>query len=199
MVIIRGGGSAEDLQAFNDEALVRAIYASRIPTLVGIGHEDDVSLAELVADVRAATPTDAARRLVPDRQELFTELLGYQTVIVSAIQAIITRDYDILNRYQHVLHSRLVEINHRLENLQGRIGSQLEYILERAQTRFGYQAKLLASLDPQAILARGYSIARVNGQVLKNADDYNDKDQLVLQLSKGSLKLKIADESEYKR
>src|SRR4029077_13795397 len=70
VVIVRGGGSADDLSAFNDELLAREIAASRIPTLVGVGHEVDVSLADMAADVRAATPSNAAQILVPDRQEI---------------------------------------------------------------------------------------------------------------------------------
>jgi exodeoxyribonuclease VII large subunit len=74
LILIRGGGSLEDLQVFQTEPVVRAVFASTIPTLVAIGHEDDVSLAELAADVRAATPTDAARLLVPDKNEFLEEI-----------------------------------------------------------------------------------------------------------------------------
>ncbi|MEO5499475.1 MAG: exodeoxyribonuclease VII large subunit, partial [Candidatus Saccharimonadales bacterium] len=76
IAIIRGGGSADDLSAFNDEPLVRAIAASRIPTIVGVGHEIDTSLADLAADARAATPSNAAQLLVPDKQEIVRQLRG---------------------------------------------------------------------------------------------------------------------------
>ena len=74
VVMTRGGGSFEELMAFNDERVVRAVHASKIPTMVAIGHERDVTLAELTADVRGSTPTDCARRLVPDRKDILFEI-----------------------------------------------------------------------------------------------------------------------------
>jgi exodeoxyribonuclease VII large subunit len=103
LVIIRGGGSAEDLQAFNTEEVVRAVYGSRVPTLVAIGHEDDVSLAELAADIRGATPTDAARRLVPDKLELISKIKSDQLRNYSAIESILLKTRQHLNGFYHSL------------------------------------------------------------------------------------------------
>jgi exodeoxyribonuclease VII large subunit len=91
LVVIRGGGSAEDLQAFHQEDVVRAVYGSHIPVIVGIGHEDDVSLAELAADVRASTPTDAARRLLPDRREVASQLQRLSDRNEGAIRVVLDR------------------------------------------------------------------------------------------------------------
>src|SRR5690606_9434789 len=85
LVIVRGGGSADDLSVFNDEPLVRAIAGSRVPTLVGVGHEVDVTLADLVADVRAATPSNAAQILVPDKQEIIRGVVTASNSMLTAI------------------------------------------------------------------------------------------------------------------
>lgn len=99
LVLIRGGGSAEDLQAFNTEEVVRAVFSSEIPTIVGIGHEDDVTLAELVADLRAATPTDAARRLVPDKKELLSRLVAQQSANLSSMEYLIGKSQKQLENF----------------------------------------------------------------------------------------------------
>ena len=101
LVLIRGGGSAEDLQAFNTEQVVRAVYGSTLPTMVAIGHEDDVSLAELVADVRAATPTDAARRLVPDKSELLERISATRQGMLSLLGSQISSSRSQLDRFYY--------------------------------------------------------------------------------------------------
>ena len=104
LVIVRGGGSADDLAAFNDEPLVREIAASRIPTLVGVGHEVDVTLADMAADVRAATPSDAARLVVPDRRE-FAGSLEY------LVQRILERMDGLLEGYHESVKTFLQTVS----------------------------------------------------------------------------------------
>lgn len=142
LVIVRGGGSAEDLMAFNDEPLARAIAESRIPTLVGVGHEVDNSLADMVADVRAATPTNAAEILVPDRNEIIrsahqqTKSLSYQ--LVQAIDAYSARTKEQLNAAFRRIQEKLDEHFDRLAALR----------LATAQ------------LNPENVLRRGYAFLR---------------------------------------
>jgi exodeoxyribonuclease VII large subunit len=142
IVIIRGGGSADDLSAFNDELLVREIAASRIPTLVGVGHEVDVSLADMVADVRAATPSNAAQILVPDKQE-------------------------IIRQVQRQLSSVLPRIERVVADKQIMLTQQLEHALERVDARyrqyldsFTSLRRVLRELDPSKVLQRGYALIR---------------------------------------
>lgn len=142
VVIIRGGGSADDLSAFNDELLVREIAASRIPTLVGVGHEVDVSLADMAADVRAATPSNAAQILVPDRNEI---IRGIQARIV----ALLPRTEQAINRWSLEVRGR---IETALESIDLRHGRYEEQLI---QTR-----RVLAELDPRKVLARGYALVR---------------------------------------
>jgi exodeoxyribonuclease VII large subunit len=142
VVIIRGGGSADDLSAFNDELLVREIAASRIPTLVGVGHEIDESLADLAADVRAATPSNAAQIIVPDRQEIIrASRYKVQAILPRTIQAIDTMRIQVRETLQQTLEN--IEVNHE------RTGETLKQLRQ-----------VLAQLDPLVVLKRGYALVR---------------------------------------
>jgi exodeoxyribonuclease VII large subunit len=142
IVIIRGGGSADDLSAFNDEQLVREIAASRVPTLVGVGHEVDVSLADMVADVRAATPSNAAQILVPDRSEIIR-------AVRRQVQALLPRTEQA--------------IDGRLSNLQAQLDAAMRQVdrrFARQQDQVDSLRRVLAELDPRRVLARGYALVR---------------------------------------
>ncbi len=142
LVIIRGGGSIDDLAAFGTESVTRSVATSRIPTLVAIGHEVDVSLAELAADVRASTPSNAAQLLVPDRRHML----------------------DVLDHTRVMLAERLSKsISTQKEYLRVRtsqIGDILQSMLEQKRTMLDYQRQLLEALNPRAVLQRGYAIVR---------------------------------------
>lgn len=160
LVMTRGGGSLEDLMSFNDEQVVRAIYASKIPTMVGIGHERDISLAELAADVRGSTPTDCARRLVPDKVDIMRNL-AYQTgYIERALLDKIAKHRDLLIR---ALRSPGSWIWRQKQNL-ARKTSLLDANVRQWHTalllRYRSLTRLLASLDPKSVLSRGYSMLR---------------------------------------
>lgn len=145
IVIIRGGGSADDLSVFNDEALVRAIAASRIPTVVGVGHETDETLADLAADVRAATPSNAAQLIVPD-------VAGLRDMIHTLLQRMMQAVHREVESCQIVQQMSMRQI---YQNLVRRY-SMLE------QQAIGLRRQLQA-YDPQAMLARGYAL--VHGTV----------------------------------
>ena len=142
LVVIRGGGSADDLSVFNDELLVREIAASRIPTLVGVGHEVDTTLADYVADVRAATPSNAAQILVPDRSAI--------------LRATGDRVRAILPRVEYAIADEKEQVRSRMERVFMRIED------EHADTAYRLQSirRVLAELDPNKVLARGYALVR---------------------------------------
>jgi exodeoxyribonuclease VII large subunit len=142
IVIIRGGGSADDLAAFNDELLVREIAGSRVPTLVGVGHEVDVSLADMAADVRAATPSNAAQILVPDRQEIIRRVHYRVRTILPKVEQVIERQRGDV-RQQVVQALGLIERRRLLY-----------------EDRLTGVRRLLAELDPNKVLARGYGLIR---------------------------------------
>lgn len=162
LVIIRGGGSADDLAAYNDEQLARTIAASRIPTLVGVGHEVDVSLADLVADVRAATPSNAAQLVVPDRREIMAELqvtkqrlhrettghIQSQQQEVAHAAARIARGVDIERARTHLHHVR------------ERLTIRERHVMEQATQKIASYKRTLRQLDPKLVLARGYTLVR---------------------------------------
>jgi exodeoxyribonuclease VII large subunit len=142
IVIIRGGGSADDLSAFNDELLVREISGSRVPTVVGVGHEVDVTLADLAADVRAATPSNAAQIIVPDRREI--------------IQATHTALSRIVRRTEMAIRDTEVDIRDSLE----RAVELTDRAIEQAERHVAAQRQVLAAYSPRAVLARGYALIR---------------------------------------
>ncbi|MEK7473745.1 MAG: exodeoxyribonuclease VII large subunit [Patescibacteria group bacterium] len=136
VVITRGGGSLEELMAFNDERLVRAIYASKIPTMVAIGHERDTTLAEEAADVRGSTPTDCARRLVPDRKDVLFELAHMEADITETLLQRISLEREIV--------------------LRATTGA--DRWLETFRTRVASLLRLISSFNPEAVLKRGFAI-----------------------------------------
>lgn len=150
LVLIRGGGSLDDLAAFNDEAVVRAVATSRIPTVVGVGHEVDTTLSDLAADVRASTPSNAAEIITPDRGEV----LRYVQGLVTAIP----------RRVQLMLDSKVVEVGGLLDRLDRGVEQQVgDY--EALVSRLG---QLLESYNPDNILRRGYAIVRGDPGVVGN-------------------------------
>lgn len=149
VVIVRGGGSADDLAAFNDEPLVRAIAASRVPTLVGVGHEVDVSLADMVADVRAATPSNAAQLLVPDKREIIerNKLLLQRAVRMTARQ---------LDTYRTIVADSQ-------EIIIAAIDQKLASLKERHKSL----VRTLMQMNPRQVLKRGYALLRDERGILK--------------------------------
>jgi exodeoxyribonuclease VII large subunit len=168
LVITRGGGSADDLEAFNDEKLTRAIASSRIPTLVAIGHERDLTLAELVADVRASTPSNAAELVVPDKIEELERL---------------DRDQTNLDNY---IKSILLDLQNLIDQKTADIFDLSNHLIGQEISRVDLKKQLLASFNPQAVLDRGYSIVAKNGQSIRSASQLQAGDMVSIRLSKGS-------------
>ncbi|MSR68428.1 exodeoxyribonuclease VII large subunit [Candidatus Saccharibacteria bacterium] len=189
LVIIRGGGSAEDLQAFNTEEVVRAVFGSVIPTVVAIGHEDDVALAELVADMRAATPSDAARRLVPDKTEILARVRATTSLMLNLLETVASDSQIKLDRFYHSIEMTVGSLRHACTERYTKSYLAIESLIVYSTSTLASYKKLLITLNPRAILSRGYCIARVKGKVLKSAQDFNAKDTVVLQLHHGEISL----------
>ena len=153
LVLARGGGSAEDLAVFNDERVVRAVASSRVPTLVAIGHEIDTLLAELAADVRASTPSNAAELLLPDKNEEERQVRALRREIDKSLSTFIVQKRQQLALYQELLQHRLSAV----------FQSTSEYI--RTQRR------LLGALDPHRPLEQGYALVHGANGLLRRAAD----------------------------
>jgi exodeoxyribonuclease VII large subunit len=167
LVLIRGGGSPEDLAAFSTEQVTRAVAASRVTTLVAIGHEIDSSLAELAADQRASTPSNAAELLVPDRQ---TELRTLRD----------TKQY--LNR---LLTQQVTDRQRRLQEFAQQLHYYGQIRLHDAQKQLAMQQQLLAAYNPSAALERGYAIVRVDGIPVTTARALQTEQLATLELKDG--------------
>ena len=142
IVIIRGGGSADDLSAFNDELLIRSIAGSRIPTLVGIGHETDESLTDLAADVRAVTPSNAAQILVPDKYEIIR-------VIHFQINSILPKIIQLIKQNEQTNKEYLFSIIDKIEQKINDCSMNITNL-----------RNILSQLNPEIILTRGYALVR---------------------------------------
>jgi exodeoxyribonuclease VII large subunit len=175
LVLIRGGGSAEDLAAFSTEAVTRAVAASRIPTLAAIGHETDVSLAELAADRRASTPSNAAELLVPDRRETLRQLREYEKYLRQDGRQRIKR-----------LRSELCQQVLLLDD-------QLAVRMQRVAQRLASQRQLLEAFNPQAVLRRGYAVVRHAGQPLRTTRRLPAAAIVDVQLAEGSFRATVTD------
>jgi exodeoxyribonuclease VII large subunit len=160
IVITRGGGSLEELMPFNDEALVRAIHASKIPTLVAIGHERDVTLAEEVADVRGSTPTDCARRLVPDRKDVLYELASSIEGIDDAMRTRLEQAQLVIERAVLAPGAWITARRAQLDSAASHVTVGMDNWVRRLSEKLSGHIRLFASLDPSAVLKRGYAILR---------------------------------------
>ena len=200
LLLVRGGGSIEDLWQFNEEAVARAIRASRIPVVVGVGHETDVTIADFAADRRAPTPTAAAEMVSPSREELLAR--------VGELAQRATRE--ALRRIEYAMQTvdalarRLVHPRERLRTsrqLLGQLAARLALAAARRMDFFDAQlARLkasLASLNPEAVLERGYSLTRdAQGTVVRDAAKLQVGEQLTTTLARGWVESEIRKKGE---
>ncbi len=198
LVVGRGGGSLEDLWAFNEEVVVRAIHASRIPVVSAVGHEIDVTLSDLVADVRALTPSEAAERVVPASDELHDFLRRQHQRLTSAMRGRISAAQTRLDAlaacrvFRRPLE-RVQLLGQRLDELQGRATRAMDRRLEVARAGVQTQAGRLESLSPLGVLARGYSLTTrtADGQIVRSAAQVQSGDELRTRLADGELTSRV--------
>ena len=189
----RGGGSMEDLWAFNDERVARAIYDSEIPVISAVGHEPDVTISDFVADARASTPSNAAEIAVPDQVELRRQLSDLAERMTgsqaSRLQALRER-VDALGR-KRVLTDQLAYVQDKrmeLLHLQQRLGDLANAEIARKQKTFTALAASLDAMSPLKVLGRGYAVARNEaGQVLKSSGETHIGERIHVTLGSGGL------------
>ena len=193
IVVTRGGGSLEDLLPFSNEALVRAVAACRTPVVSAIGHEADTPLLDLVADVRASTPTDAAKRVVPDVAEELDRVAQLRRRADAAVRALLDRETAALGavRSRPVMadpHNLLVPLRQEVAALRDRSRRVLSAALDRAADNLAHTRARVTSLSPAATLDRGYAVLqRADGQVVRRAADVTAGDPLRARLAEGEV------------
>lgn len=202
LIVGRGGGSIEDLWAFNDERVAYAIYDSQIPVISAVGHEPDVTISDFVADLRAATPSNAAELVVPDQEALRQTLDSMSGAMATAL----TRQLNAARKHltvladSHCLKSPTGYIAQRRESLAAvrdrMVAAQSGYIGVRKQRFVALTAKLDA-MSPLKVLSRGYAMAQTrNGVPLRSVRQVSAGDALCVTLSDGSLRATVTDVKE---
>lgn len=169
LVLIRGGGSADDLSAFSTEQVTRAVAGSRIPTLVAIGHETDTCLAELASDMRASTPSNASELLFPDRKEELKQL----SLRGKSLGDIILQRLDSKASELSIISSSLTH--------------HIELILQQKTKDIQHAKTLLESIHPKSVLKRGYAILQHNGVLVSSVSQIKQKDKLDITLQDGKV------------
>ncbi len=175
VVVTRGGGSFEDLLPFSDEGVVRAVAACAVPVVSAVGHEQDEPLCDLAADVRASTPTAAARLVVPDLDEIVGALTASRGRLGRATRQTMARD-----------HARLERIGERLRAAPRRS-------LERHSSALHATAGRLRALSPTATLGRGYAIVRSSGSIVREAATVAPGDAIAVELASGGLDARVQE------
>ncbi len=198
----RGGGSMEDLWAFNDERVARQIFASEIPVVSAVGHEPDVTISDFVADVRAATPSNAAELVAPDQGDLRRRLSQLQGRLLQALQKQLKLDRQRLSALaeKRVLQSPLNYLQDRrmlLDYAAGKLTACAQQELSAKRSRFVRLAAALDAMSPLKVLSRGYGVARgPGGEILYRASQVQKADRICLQLYEGRLYAEVTETEE---
>lgn len=219
VILTRGGGSLEDLQAFNDETVARAIFASTVPVVVGVGHERDETIADYVADVRASTPSNAAERVVPDRADILRRLDAMsdrlQRSLIGVIEEKRSRLAGAVQRMHGALRRRETIVQVLLQRFTGQVatfaqrvttsaarrqsstrslGIRLNQRFNAIRHRHAALATLLRSLSPLAILQRGYSItSKRNGRIVRRSGALSPGDHIHTRFGTGEAESNVTE------
>jgi len=210
IVLLRGGGSLEDLQAFNSEKVSRAVFSSDTPVVCGVGHEDDVTLAGLSCDLRASTPSNAAELIVPSREELKNEVESLEYKIESTFEGLIKKEYQEVDKFLKVgrnfyhqkiqkLQNLLLKFSQSFSSYKNRlerdhreikrntdnVKKEMKSLLKELRKDIKDKKRLLKSFSPREVLKRGYSIVEKEGEVIKNAEQLEPEQLVDVKLYKG--------------
>ena len=224
LIVGRGGGSIEDLWAFNEEIVARAIYECKTPVISAVGHEVDFTIADFVADVRAATPTGAAEIAVPDKQELnklikqlelrssknINNIINYNKTVLERIKTsyILKNPMSIYEIKEQKLSNTIEKLNsyivNYLDNKNTRLNNiKTSYILkspnkiyENKQNRYNHLIEKLEVLNPLNTLKRGYSITKLNNKVVTDIKSVKKNDELNISIKNGEINAKVLDIKE---
>lgn len=199
LIVTRGGGSIEDLWAFNDERVAYAIAHSELPVVSGVGHETDFTIADFVADLRTPTPSAAAAAVTPDQVEVREQLQALRMQMTRTLLNRLSADEGQLRQYNSRLQRLhpIRQIDRRrqqLDDLDRRLHGQIRQHVNRKQERVAAQAQRLDALNPRAVLQRGYSIVQQqHGAVVHGPDQVASGELLYIQASQGTYRVRVAE------
>jgi exodeoxyribonuclease VII large subunit len=201
LIVGRGGGSLEDLWAFNEEVVARAIYASRIPIISAVGHEIDFSIADFVADLRAPTPSAAAELVVRDRKELLEEIgnLCYtmQSGLDNRLSGLREQVESLVASYSFNRPRDLVrEYSQRVDELDRSLGISFAHVAKVVQHRYDSLRHQLQALNPQGVLKRGYALVRKERRIVSSARLLHCSDEADIQFHDGVVGIKVEKRHE---
>lgn len=196
IIIGRGGGSLEDLWAFNDEAVARAVVACSIPIISAVGHETDFTICDFVADLRAPTPSAAAELAVPDSRELLERISLLRVAAGRALSTALTRKQNALAllKNKRCLTSPLYSVEERLMRLDGtvkRFSAAAKLTLTRADRRFATVAGKLHVLSPLQVISRGYATVQTEKGIIHSVNDVAINELLTVRVTDGTLRCKV--------
>ncbi|MBQ9383970.1 MAG: exodeoxyribonuclease VII large subunit [Ruminiclostridium sp.] len=222
----RGGGSAEDLSCFNSEAVARAIFGSRIPTISAVGHETDFTIADLTADKRAPTPSAAAELAVPDKDEVISALsdkkraigqqlyrviekktaamriIGSEIRAKSPVQRLKTDEQKLIG-VSDAIRSKMSVITFRygsrVDALESSVRIRMHSLLDTKERSFVNTAAVIEALNPLAVLLRGYSITYRDGKAVVSAEEVKSGDTVKIRLSDGEITAEVKDSAKFEK
>ena len=198
IIVGRGGGSLEDLWAFNTEQVARAVFDCNTPVISAVGHETDYTICDFVSDLRAPTPSAAAELAVPDSNVLIDFLDNANKRLSALLNDRIEREYQKLDNL--MLSSFIAEPGEyfsqkfdEVDVLYARLKDGFSYLVEKENSKFSNLVSSLDALSPLKVLARGYSITTKNEKVIRDIEDINIDDELKIKLSKGYTKCVVKE------
>ena len=197
LIIGRGGGSLEDLWAFNNEQLAQAIFDCKLPIISAVGHEVDITISDLVADIRAPTPSAAAELIAPEQATLMAKIQELTTYLINNMQQKFqnaAQKLDWLSKRLRNPTQQLQEYNLRLQALTRQLHNNIDKNLVYAKQLLNYNMRALDTISPLATLTRGYSIVTntQNNKIITDAGEIKPQDELHIKLAKGSINCKVA-------
>lgn len=199
IIVTRGGGSVEDLLPFSDEQLIRAVAACATPVVSAIGHEPDSPLLDLVADLRASTPTDAAKKVVPDVGEELERVQQLRDRALRHVRGLLEREerglaHALARPSMEHPHRMVDEREHEVEALVARSRRVLGHLLDRADSELAHTRARVLSLSPAATLERGYAVLqRTDGAVVRSPDEVAVGDELRARVSEGEFAVRVSE------
>ncbi len=193
LVLTRGGGSLEDLHAFNDEAVARAVFGSIVPVVVGVGHERDESLADFVADVRASTPSNAAERIFEDRSQVISEIARSAAFMEERLRRRLEERSVVIRQAGHAMNLFFERLSFTWSEVVTRLNRSFGDMLVSIKERIVQAERLLKQIDPAVVLSRGYSIVKSGNRVVTDVGVLEVHAPIQVQLAHGSLSADVTE------